>query len=83
VFKNNAYTGYSYPVVMRVYFAENQSALGSSMSYCTRMETDKCFLDGEEQPTPALSADFSHYQIRYYDFAGNLVSNPGSYGTIQ
>lgn len=82
-FQNNAYTGYSYPVIMRVYFAENQSGLATSNSYCTKLDVDKCFLNGEEQPTPSLSADFTHYQLRYYDFSGALVSSPGSYGVIR
>jgi len=34
------------------------------------------------EPAAALSADITAYQIRYYDFAGNLVSK-GSYGILQ
>lgn len=77
-------TSFTYPVTARVYFASSSGDLAASTTYCTRRATDSCYLSGVLQSTAALDLSaLPYYQIRYYDFAGNLVSNPGTYGVIQ
>ena len=81
-------TAFSYPLVNRVYFASSQGGLNSSTFYCEQTDLSRCYVDGiivgtYDAPTDPGLSGITHYQLRYYDFAGNLVSNPGSYGTIQ
>jgi len=84
VFRADPGRTYRFPMVARVYFADTANNLAASTTYCTRRATDSCYLGGVLQPTAALDLSTTPYwQLRYYDFAGNLVSNPGSYGTIQ
>lgn len=76
-------TSFTYPVTARVYFADTANNLAVSTTYCTRRATDSCYLNGVLQSTASLDLSTTPYwQLRYYDFAGNLVSNPGNYGTI-
>ena len=83
-FKSAPGTSFTYPVTARVYFADTANNLAASTTYCTRLATDFCYLAGVLQPTATLNLSTTpYYQIRYYNFAGNLVSNPGTYGTLQ
>lgn len=83
-FQSSPGTSFTYPVTARVYFADTSNNLASSTTYCTRRATDSCYLNGALQSTATLDlAATPYYQFRYYDFAGNLVSNPGSYGIIE
>jgi len=82
-FKSDPGRSFTYPVTARVYFAADVAGLVGSTTYCTRRATDSCYLDGVLQPTAALDLSALPYsQIRYYDFAGNLVSQ-GPYATLQ
>jgi len=80
-------SSFTYPLVMRVYFASSSGELPASTFYCEKTDATRCFSDGvifgdyASPVDPSLSG-MTVYQIRYYDFAGNLVSNPGNYGTI-
>lgn len=83
-FQSSPGTTFTYPVTARVYFADTSNNLAASTTYCTRRATDSCYLNGTLQSTATLDLSTTpYYQLRYYDFAGNLVSNPGSYGIIQ
>ena len=67
-------TIYKYPVKMRVYFANSVSSLPSSSVYCENggwLGTNSCTMN-----LGGLTAA----QIRYYDFAGNLVSSAPAQG---
>jgi hypothetical protein len=62
-------TVYQYPVKMRVYFADTAANIAASNTYCENgswVGTNSCTLN----LNGLLTA-----QIRYYDFAGNLVSS--------
>lgn len=65
-------TVYHYPVKMRVYFAASPAQAAASTTYC-----EAGGLLGETSCTLKL-AGLTTAQIRYYDFAGNLVitNNP-------
>lgn len=81
-FKSAPKTSFTYPVVSRVYFASSSGGLAGSATYCeagTNPSQDA--FQGSNSCSLNLSG-LGYYQIRYYDFAGNLVSNSGSYGTI-
>jgi hypothetical protein len=83
-FKSSPGTSFTYPVTARVYFSDTANNLAFSTTYCTRRATDSCYLNGVLQSTAALDLSaLTYYQIRYYDFAGGLVSNPGFHGRIQ
>lgn len=76
-------TSFTYPVTARVYFADTANNLAASTTYCTRKATDSCYLAGVLQSTAALDLSaLPYYSVRYYDFAGNLVSQ-GPYATLQ
>lgn len=82
-FKSAPGTSFTYPVTARVYFAVDAAGLAASTTYCTRRATDSCYLSGVLQSAAALDLSaLPYYQIRYYDFAGNLVSE-GPYATLQ
>jgi len=82
-FKSAPGTSFTYPVTARVYFADTANNLTASTTYCTRKATDSCYLAGVLQSTAALDLSALPYsQIRYYDFAGNQVSE-GPYATLQ
>lgn len=82
-FQSSPGTSFTYPVTARVYFADTANNLAGSTTYCTRKATDSCYLAGVLQSTAALDlSSLPYYQIRYYDFAGNLVSQ-GPYATLQ
>lgn len=60
-------TIYKYPAKMRVYFADSVADIGASTTYCENgglLGTDSCALN---------LAGLTVAQIRYYDFAGNLL----------
>ncbi len=66
-YQGSASAVYQYPVKMRVYFAASQATASASTVYCESgqwLGENTCSLD----LTGLLVA-----QIRYYDFAGNLV----------
>ena len=84
VFQANARCSFTYPLVARVYFASDPSGLSASTTFCDSREKVRCYSSGSQQLTASLNlSSLPYYQIRYYDFAGNLVSNTGSYGTVQ
>lgn len=68
------YTGtpatiYQFPVKMRVYFSSTTANIGSSTTYCENggiFGTNSCTLNLSGLTTA---------QIRYYDFAGNLIQS--------
>jgi hypothetical protein len=84
VFKANARCSFTYPLVARVYFAVDPDSLSVSNTFCDSREKVRCYSNGIQQSTAALDLSaLTYYQIRYYDFAGGLVSNPGFHGRIQ
>jgi len=83
-FKSAPGTSFTYPITARVYFAVDAAGLAASTTYCTRKATDSCYLAGALQSTAALDlSSLTYYSVRYYDFAGNLVQDAKTYGTIQ
>jgi hypothetical protein len=68
-YNGNPATVYQYPVKMRVYFADTAANMAVSTTYCENggwVGTNSCTLN----LNGLLTA-----QVRYYDFAGNLVSS--------
>lgn len=83
-FRSDPGAAFRYPLISRVYFAASAEGLAASTTYCERKETDRCYLSGVLQDTPTLDLSTRpYYQIRYYDYAGGLPSNPSIYGVIQ
>ncbi len=83
-FRSNPGAAFTYPLTGRVYFASTADGLAASTTWCERKGGDRCYLNGVLQDTAALDLSaLGYYQIRYYDYAGGLVSNPGTYATIQ
>lgn len=64
-------TVYKYPVKMRVYFAPSSAQVGASTTFC-----EGGGLQGEMACSLNLTGLVTA-QIRYYDFAGNLVNSNG------
>lgn len=83
VFQASPSTSFTYPVTMRVYFSADANGLAASTTYCERAGMTSCYASGVLQSTATLDLSTTpYYQIRYYDFAGNLVSE-GPYATLQ
>lgn len=83
VFGSNPRGSFTYPLTQRIYFASASGDLHASTTFCTRINETLCYLAGELQPTAALDLSaLPYHQIRYYDFAGNQVSE-GPYATLQ
>jgi hypothetical protein len=83
-FRASPGTTFTFPVTMRVYFAATSGGLAASTTYCEQKAATSCYLSGVLQPTTTLDLSTTpYYQIRYYNFAGGLVSNPGTWATIQ
>lgn len=81
-FKSAPKTSFKYPLVSRVYFASSSGGLAASTLYCeagTNPSQDA--FQGSNSCTLNLSG-MTVSQIRYYDFAGNQVSE-GPYATLQ
>jgi len=82
-FRASPGTSFTFPLVMRVYFAADSSGLAASITYCEQKATTSCYLSGVLQPTATLDLSTTPvFQIRYYNYAGGLVSNPGTFGRI-
>lgn len=56
---------YRYPLILRLYFASSQVGLEASTTYCENKGTESCTLD---------LTGMTHYESRYYDWTGKLVS---------
>ncbi len=82
-FRGQPKTSFTYPLVMRVYFASSSGGLAASTMYCeagTNPSQDA--FEGSNACALNLTG-MTHYSVRYYDFAGSIVSNNGLYGVLQ
>lgn len=87
-FKAAPKTAFTYPLELRVYFASTANDLAASTTYCASGKNPHLAEDlgllaikGSNACSISLSG-LPYYQIRYYDFAGNQVSE-GPYATLQ